>query len=104
MNRTEHIEKSKEALRLASKMSKQYYGKPLVVCYSGGKDSDVLLHLACNCLEKDEFRVLNSHTTVDAPETVYHIRTVFAKLKSGGGGKQRFRCLRFVGNRQRCGN
>lgn len=81
---SEKIEKSKEVMRLAAKMSKQYYKKPLVICYSGGKDSDVLLHLACECLEKDEFRVLNAHTTVDAPETVYHIRSVFKKLTDGG--------------------
>lgn len=76
--------RSEKALKLAADMSKTYYGCPLVICYSGGKDSDVLLHLAMGCLKPDEYEVLNSHTTVDAPETVYHIREVFAKLKSMG--------------------
>ena len=35
-----------ERLRMASEMSLRLYKQPLVVTYSGGKDSDVLLHLA----------------------------------------------------------
>ena len=65
-------------------MSKEYYGKPAIVCYSGGKDSDVLLHLAESCLDIGDFEVLNSHTTVDAPETVYHIRDTIKRLKDKG--------------------
>lgn len=78
------IEESQRILRLAADMSKKYYGKPLIITYSGGKDSDVMLHLAMSCLDKDEFEVLNNHTTVDAPETVYHIREVFKDLVGGG--------------------
>ena len=33
-------------LRMASDMSLRLYKQPLVITYSGGKDSDVLLHLA----------------------------------------------------------
>ena len=65
-------------------MSKEYYDAPLIITYSGGKDSDVLLHLARTCLQKDEFEVLNSHTSVDAPETVYHIREVFKEMNNAG--------------------
>ena len=65
-------------------MSLEYYKKPLVVTYSGGKDSDVMLHLAETTLKPDEYEVLNSHTTVDAPETVYHIRETFDRLKRHG--------------------
>ena len=65
-------------------MSKTYYGEPLIVTYSGGKDSDVMLDLAENCLKTDEFEVLNSHTTVDAPETVRHIRETFKRLNDKG--------------------
>ena len=79
----ELIERSKKILTLAADMSKTYYGKPLIITYSGGKDSDVLLHLAESCLKPDEFEVLNSHTTVDAPETVYHIRETFERLRGG---------------------
>lgn len=78
------VERSHRTLKLAADMSKKYYGCPLVICYSGGKDSDVLLHLAMCCLNPDEYEVLNSHTTVDAPETVYHIREVFARLNQIG--------------------
>lgn len=77
-------EKSKRILKLAAEMSKEYYGEPLIITYSGGKDSDVLLHLAESCLSKDDFEVLHSHTSVDAPETVYHIREVFKRLEIKG--------------------
>lgn len=80
----EKISRSQKALRLAADMSKAYYGEPLIITYSGGKDSDVLLHLAEGCLKPDDFEVLNSHTTVDAPETVYHIREVFKRLNASG--------------------
>lgn len=78
------LEKSKEVLRLARDMSLEYYGKPLVLTYSGGKDSDVMLDLAINALLPSEFEVINSHTSVDAPETVYHIREVFTKVRGWG--------------------
>lgn len=65
-------------------MSFAYYGEPLIIAYSGGKDSDVLLHLAENCLKSNEFEVLNGHTTVDAPQTVYHIRNTFKRLNKKG--------------------
>ena len=80
----EKIEESKKILRLASDMSKAYYGKPIVIAYSGGKDSQVLLDLAEKCLRPDEFEVLNGHTTVDCPETVYFIRKEFKRLEEKG--------------------
>lgn len=80
----EKIQESKNALILASEMSQTYYHKPLIITYSGGKDSDVMLHLAESCLKPSEFEVLNSHTSVDAPETVYHIRDVFKRLNHKG--------------------
>ena len=81
---SEKIEEAKKALTLSAEMSRIYYNKPLIVTYSGGKDSDVMLHLAETTLEPHEFEVLNSHTTVDAPETVYHIRDVFKRLNRFG--------------------
>ena len=74
------IDDSYDVLRLAAEMSKEYYKKPLIITYSGGKDSDVMLELAIECLEPNEFEVMNSHTTVDAPETVYYIKEKFKKL------------------------
>ena len=64
-------------------MSRTYYGKPMTLCYSGGKDSSILLDLAEKNLTPDDFTVLNSHTTVDAPETVYFIRSEFERIRGG---------------------
>ena len=74
------INDSKEILKLAADMSKEYYHNPLLLTYSGGKDSDVLVQLALECLNPNDFEVMNSHTTVDAPETVYYIRDKFKEL------------------------
>lgn len=65
------VDRAIKKLQLAAKMSEQYYGKPLIIAYSGGKDSDVLLALAR--MSGIKYELINSHTTVDAPETVYHI-------------------------------
>lgn len=81
---SEKIEESKKILRLAADMSKAYYGQPLIIAYSGGKDSQVLLDLAEKCLKNNEFEVLNGHTTVDCPETVYFIRKEFKRLEEKG--------------------
>lgn len=76
-------QKAIERIQLASKLSLQKYGKPLICTYSGGKDSDVLLELFKR--SGVPFEAHNSHTTVDAPETVYHIRKVFRELENEGG-------------------
>lgn len=61
-------QKAIERIRLASDLSLKHYNKPLVCEYSGGKDSDVLLRLFK--MSGIPFEVHNSHTTVDAPQTV----------------------------------
>lgn len=68
-----------DRLKTASEMSFDIYGKPLLITYSGGKDSDVLLLLA----ERSgvPYEVNHSHTTVDAPPTVYHVREKFKSLE-----------------------
>lgn len=71
--------KAIERIKMASEMSLHYYGKPLVCTYSGGKDSDVMLELFKR--SGIPFEVHNSHTTADAPQTVYHIRKVFRELE-----------------------
>ena len=71
-----------ERLRLASNMSKKLYKQPLVITYSGGKDSDCLLRLAQN--SGIPFEVLHSLTTADAPETVRHVKDTFRKLELVG--------------------
>lgn len=72
-----------ERLRMASDMSLRLYKQPLVITYSGGKDSDVLLHLAGAA--GIPYEVLHSLTTADAPETVWHVKDTFRKLEIGGG-------------------
>lgn len=73
-------QKAIERIKIASEMSLSYYGKPLVCTYSGGKDSDVMLELFKR--SGIPFEVHNSHTTVDAPQTVYHTRKKFKELES----------------------
>ena len=58
-------------LQDAARLSEHRYKKPLMVTYSGGKDSQVLVALAERA--GINFEVVNSHTTADAPETVYFI-------------------------------
>lgn len=71
-----------ERLKAASDMSLRLFEKPLVFTYSGGKDSDVMLHLA----EKSgiPFEALHSLTTADAPETVRHVYDTFRRLEEKG--------------------
>ena len=71
-----------ERLRMASDMSLRLYKQPLVITYSGGKDSDVLLHLAGK--SGIPYEVLHSLTTADAPETVWHVRETFRRLELAG--------------------
>ena len=84
MNLDDKIKEAERTLKLAAEMSDYYYHKPLIICYSGGKDSDVMLDITKRCLQPNQFEVLNAHTTVDAPETVYHIREVFKACEAEG--------------------
>lgn len=74
--------KAIERIKIASEMSMHHYGQPLVCTYSGGKDSDVMLELFKR--SGIPFEAHNSHTTADAPQTVYHIREVFRDLELRG--------------------
>lgn len=83
--RRDNVDKEKQAierLRLAAEMSEAYYGKPLIVTTSGGKDSSVCVHLAERA--GIPFEVMHSHTTADAPETVYFIRQELRRLEENG--------------------
>ena len=84
MDLDDKIKEAERTLKLAAEMSEYYYHAPLIICYSGGKDSDVMLDIAKKCLKPNLFEVLNAHTTVDAPETVYHIREVFKACEAEG--------------------
>ena len=69
-------------IQKASENSLSIYQQPLLVTYSGGKDSDVLLRL----MERSgvPYEVCHSHTTADAPQTVYYVRDTFKRLESRG--------------------
>lgn len=76
----EHI--AIERLQAASEMSLTHYGQPLVVTTSGGKDSSVCVELAIRA--GIPFEVMHNHTTADAPETVYFVRSEFRRLEEKG--------------------
>lgn len=65
-------QKAIERIKTASEMSLMLYKKPIVFTDSGGKDSAVICKLAENA--GVPFEIIHSHTTADAPPTVYHIR------------------------------
>ena len=69
-------------LQDAARLSLHRFKMPLQVTYSGGKDSQVLITLAERA--GIDFEVVNSHTTADAPETVYFIREQFKRMEERG--------------------
>lgn len=71
-----------ERLKAASEMSLSYYGEPLVVTDSGGKDSAVVKELARRA--GIPFEVQHNHTTADAPETVRFIRSEAKRFEDLG--------------------
>lgn len=78
-------EKAVMRLQEGVRMSKQLYdGAPLMITYSGGKDSDVVAELAVRNLPHEDFEIVNSHTTADAPQTVRYIRERFKQWESQG--------------------
>lgn len=68
--------------KMGSHMSQSYYNKPIVVTYSGGKDSDLNIEVAK--ASGEPFEVYSRHTSADAPQTVYHIRDKFKQLELDG--------------------
>ena len=76
------IDTAYERFRWAAKEAERLFDMPLVVRYSGGKDSDVILQLAKE--SGVPFRVTHNLTTADPPDNVYYIRRVFARLREEG--------------------
>ena len=66
------IAKEKRAIEYLKAFEPQT--EPYYLCYSGGKDSDVIRILASLAGVKHD--IVNNHTTVDAPETVRYIRSI----------------------------
>lgn len=75
-------QKAFERLRQGELFSKTYYQKPLMITYSGGKDSDVLAELALR--SGIDFEIVHSHTTADAPETYRYINERFKYFEDKG--------------------
>lgn len=75
-------QKAIERLKTASETSLAHYEKPLMITYSGGKDSDVLLELALRA--KIPIEVIHNHTTADAPQTVRYVRQRLHELELRG--------------------
>ena len=71
-----------QRIRLAAELSAAYYQKPLLLAYSGGKDSEVCLELCRRA--QVPLEVIHNLTTADAPETIYHVRKVFHQLELEG--------------------
>lgn len=63
------IERAIRLLRSASKKAEKL-GQPVEICYSGGKDSDVILELAK--MAGIDFRAIYKNTTIDPPGTIKH--------------------------------
>ncbi len=80
MSDLEHV--AIERLKVASEMSLQHYGLPLVITDSGGKDSQVCKELAIRA--GIPFEIMHNHTTADAPETVRFVRSEAKRFEDKG--------------------
>ena len=72
---TEQLKKKVErAIRLiqAAGAKAKEHGQPLEICYSGGKDSDVILELAR--MSGADIRPIYKNTTIDPAGTLKHVR------------------------------
>ena len=63
------VEQAIKLIQSASKIASEH-NQPLELCYSGGKDSDVILELAK--MSGVEFRAIYKNTTIDPPGTIAH--------------------------------
>ena len=73
------IETSVATIQRAAKLAKNYTGKPLVVAFSGGKDSQTVYHLTEAA--GVDFEAVYSATTIDPPEVVRFIRKQYPNVK-----------------------
>ena len=78
----DRLDAAVKRLQSASEMSLYLYERPLLLTYSGGKDSDACIEVAK--IAGIPFDVVHSHTTADAPETVRHVREKFRALELEG--------------------
>lgn len=73
------IDASIATIQRAAKLAQNYAGKPLVVAFSGGKDSQTVYHLAEAA--GVDFEAVYSATTIDPPEVVRFIRKQYSNVK-----------------------
>lgn len=75
--------KAIERLKYAENLCRKLFPDDmLTLCYSGGKDSDVILHLALK--SGIRFRAVYNMTGIDHPDVYREIRGKFEELRSSG--------------------
>lgn len=72
------IERGIKLLQAGEKVARENSNQPLELCYSGGKDSDVILRLAQMAGVK--FRAIYKNTTIDPPGTPAHAKKMGAEV------------------------
>lgn len=65
------VDRAIKLIRSASKIATEH-GQPLEVCYSSGKDSDVILELVR--MADVPYRAIYKNTTIDPPYTLKHVK------------------------------
>lgn len=65
------VDRAVKLIQAAGKVAADH-GQPLEICYSGGKDSDVILELAR--MGEIRYRAIYKNTTIDPPGTISHAR------------------------------
>lgn len=65
------VERAINLIKAAAEMATEH-GQPLEVCYSGGKDSDVILELTK--MAGVNYRAIYKNTTIDPPGTIKHAK------------------------------
>ena len=72
--------KTDRAIRLLKAAEKKAaeVGQPVEICYSGGKDSDVILELAR--MADIKYRAIYKNTTIDPPGTIKHVKEMGVEM------------------------
>lgn len=67
------VDQAVKLIQAAGKIAKEHK-QPIEICYSGGKDSDVILELTK--MSGVEYRAIYKNTTIDPPGTIAHARAM----------------------------
>ena len=71
------VDQAIKLIQAAGKVAEEH-GQPLEVCYSGGKDSDVILELAR--MSGAKIRPIYKNTTIDPPGTIAHVKEMGVEI------------------------